>query len=57
MAFALPQKRKGDIMIQKPRLQFTEKKRADPFLNKVIQKSEKKSDKLDKAKAKIPKNK
>ncbi len=44
-------------MIQKPRLQFTEKKRADPFLNKVIQKSEKKSDKLDKAKAKIPKNK
>ena len=38
-----------------PRLQFTDEERAAPELKKVIQKADKKADKLDKAEAKIPK--
>ena len=38
-----------------PRLQFTEEEQADPELKKVIQKADKKADKLEKAEAKIPK--
>lgn len=44
-------------MKQTSRLQFTEEERADPFLEKAIQKSEKMADKLDKTHAKIPKKK
>ncbi len=44
-------------MKRKSRLQFTEEERADPFLEKAIHKSEKMADKLDKAHAKIPKQK
>lgn len=38
-----------------PRLQFTDEERAAPELKKVIQKADKKADKLEKAEAKIPK--
>lgn len=38
-----------------PRLQFSDEKRASPELKKVIEKADKKADKLDKAEAKIPK--
>ena len=38
-----------------PRLQFSDEERASPELKKVIQKADKKADKLDKAEAKIPK--
>ncbi len=44
-------------MKRKLRLQFTEEERADPFLDKAIQKSEKMADRLDKAQEKIPKKK
>lgn len=41
---------------QRPsRLQFTDEERADPALDKVIHKSDKAADNLDKAQAKIPK--
>ena len=38
-----------------PRLQFTDEERAAPKLKNVIQKADKKADKLEKAEAKIPK--
>lgn len=38
-----------------PRLQFSDEERASPELKKVIEKADKKADKLDKAEAKIPK--
>lgn len=38
-----------------PRLQFTDEERAAPELKNVIQKADKKADKLEKAEAKIPK--
>lgn len=38
-----------------PRLQFFDEERASPELKKVIEKADKKADKLDKAEAKIPK--
>lgn len=38
-----------------PRLQFSDEERASPELKKVIEKTDKKADKLDKAEAKIPK--
>lgn len=38
-----------------PRLQFSDEERTSPELKKVIEKADKKADKLDKAKAKIPK--
>ena len=38
-----------------PRLQFTDEERAAPELKKVIQKADKKADKLEKAEANIPK--
>ena len=38
-----------------PRLQFSDEERTSPELKKVIEKADKKADKLDKAEAKIPK--
>lgn len=38
-----------------PRLQFSDEERASPELKKLIEKADKKADKLDKAEAKIPK--
>lgn len=40
-----------------PRLQFSEEEQQNPQLNKAVRKAKKASDKLDKAEAKIPKNK
>lgn len=42
-------------MKKQSRLQFTEEERADPTLEKLIAKSDKAADKLEKAKSKIPK--
>jgi len=45
------------IRAQSSRLQFTDEERADPALSKHIRKSDKAADKLDAARAKIPKQK
>ena len=51
----MPKIKKGGLMKQQSRLQFTEEERADPTLESPIAKSEKAADKLEKAQAKIPK--
>ena len=48
--------REGDAALHRPssRLQLTEEERADPDMQKYIRKSDKRADKLDKAREKIP---
>ena len=47
----------GQLSRQSSRLQFTDEERADPALSKYIRKSDAAADKLDAARAKIPKQK
>ena len=53
---ATAEAKEGDAALHRPssRLQLTEEERADPDMQKYIRKSDKRADKLDKAREKIP---